>query len=439
MKKSLVTITLIVILIVACVILKISLFWGFLASNVLVFLESKNKLKAINLSLKGVKQCKSLFLIILLLGASISIWMSSGLIPTFIYFGFDKIKDVNFLLFSFLSTALLSTVMGTGLGTLSTIGIALLGIGKGLGIPEHILLGCIVSGAFISDKISPVSALTNLTMEIVGVDYKTYFRSSIQTLSITVIITSAIYYLIGNSLPITVDAGLLDGYRSSLINNFEISAFLFLIPLGIIVMALLNVNVLLNMTSVIIAGSIVTLIIQKTQLIKLMEYILYGFKSETGDVFIDSILRAGGILPMVEVVFIVMAAVILNAILMSSHILDPLFNRILKNTNTKFSLILKTGIISTLLTTLTCDQTVGIVVPGEILQSKYKEMNIPKVVLARTISDTGTIIAPLEFWNVNALIIVGVTGISALEYAPYAILCFIAPVVTLIFAKTSRN
>lgn len=438
MKKSILIIFLIIVLISSCVLLDISLFFGFFISIILILLTSSNKSILLKSSYKGIKQCKSLYLIILLLGANISIWMSSGLIPTVIYYGFDKISDVNFLFFAFISTALLSSAMGTGLGTLSTIGIAILGIGKGFGIPEHILLGSIISGAFISDKISPVSALTNLTIDIVGVDYKSYLRSCIKTLSVTVLVSGVVYYIIGMSLPTNIDGSLLDSYRNVLLSNYEISLFLFLIPIGIIIMALFNINVLVNMTTVLVTGSIITVLVQKIKLYQLIEFILYGYKSSTGDMFIDSILKAGGILPMIEVLLIVSAAIILNSMLMSSHILEPIFDKILRNTNTNFSLILKTGIISSLLTTFTCDQTVGIVVPGEIMQDKYKEMNISKEILARTISDTGTIIAPLEFWNVNSLIIVGVTGIATTQYAPYAILCFIAPIVTLIFAKLKK-
>jgi len=56
-------------------------------------------------------------------------------------------------------------------------------------------------------------------------------------------------------------------------------------------------------------------------------------------------------------------------------------------------------------------------------------------VLARTISDTGTIIAPLEFWNVNSLIILGITGISALQYAPFAILCYLSPIIAILYTS----
>lgn len=438
MKKSLFIIILIITLIASCVVLKVSLFFGFFVSILLILITSKNKIKLYKASIKGVRQCKSLYLIILLLGANISIWMSSGIIPTVIYYGFDNINDVNFLLFSFISTAVLSSAMGTGLGTLSTIGIALLGIGKGLGIPENILLGAIVSGAFISDKISPVSALTNLTIDIVGIDYKRYFKSCFKTLSITIIITGLIYYIIGSNISTIIDTNSLASYKNILSNNYEISIIFFLVPIGIILMALLNVNVLINMSLILATGSIITVLVQEIKLFQLINFILYGYKSNTGDIFIDSILKAGGIIPMIEVLLIITAAIVLNAILMASHILDPLFNKILNNTKTQFSLVLKTGIISSLLTTFTCDQTVGIVVPGELLQNEYEEMKIPKEILARTISDTGTIIAPLQFWNVNSLIIVGITGIQATEYAPYAILCFIAPMITLLFAYFKR-
>jgi len=59
-------------------------------------------------------------------------------------------------------------------------------------------------------------------------------------------------------------------------------------------------------------------------------------------------------------------------------------------------------------------------------------MGLDRSILARTISDTGTIIAPLMFWNVNAIIIYGITGISAISYAPYGVLCYICPLVTAI-------
>jgi len=58
--------------------------------------------------------------------------------------------------------------------------------------------------------------------------------------------------------------------------------------------------------------------------------------------------------------------------------------------------------------------------------------------LARTISDTGTIIAPLMPWNVNALIIGTVVGVTS-GYAIFAVLCYISPIITLIIGSINRE
>lgn len=429
----------IILCIASCVILDISLFWGFLASIIILTITIQEKQQAFKMAFKGVQDCKSLYIIILLLGANISIWMSSGIIPTTIYYGFNRISNINFLGFAFIATGILSTVMGTGLGTLSTVGLALYGIGKGFGLPEPMLLGAIVSGAFISDKISPVSALTNLTIEVTKINYKRYFRAAIMPLMITCLITGFIYFIIGSTLETNIDSSLLATYQNTLLAHYKISPWLFLIPIAIIVMALCGINVLTNMISVFITGSLVTLIYQNVSINLWFKSVIFGYKSNTGQGFIDSILKAGGIMPMIEVLFIVTAAIVLNGLLSHQKTLNPIFDRILSNTKTPTSLITKTGIISIFLTSITCDQTIGIVVPGNILQSKYKAMNLKEEILARTIADTGTIIAPLEFWNVNSLIILGITGISALQYAPYAILCYLSPIVTILYTYFSTR
>lgn len=59
-------------------------------------------------------------------------------------------------------------------------------------------------------------------------------------------------------------------------------------------------------------------------------------------------------------------------------------------------------------------------------------MKLDNAVLARTILDTGVIVAPLMPWNINSFLIKPVMGIIAAQYAPYAALCYICPLVTMI-------
>ena len=438
LKQSLAIIFTIVASIVICVINEVSLFWGFLGSNVILvsFLIKKgfSPKKIFQASKYGILECSSLYFIILLMGSNIAIWMSSGIIPTIIYYGFSYMQGANYILFSFLGTALISTVMGTGLGTLSTIGIALLGIGKGFGLPPEIILGAIVSGAFVSDKISPVSALTNLTIATVDTTYKEYFKTAIKTLAPMVLICSIIYFIIGSSYSVQLEDSLLLEYKHVLDSAYFISPWLMLLPVLVIGLAVSGINVLKNMSVIFVIGTSITLFVQNTPLYKVYESVFWGYQADTGHSFINSIIKGGGVYPMIEVIGIVAGAIILNALLNLGEILQPLINRFMENTKTKYSLIFKTGVISSVLTTLTCDQTVGIIVPGKMLKNNYEELGMDSTLLARTIADTGTIIAPLEFWNVNSLIIIGLTGIHTFAYAPFAFLCFISPIVTLCFA-----
>ncbi|HKM00631.1 MAG TPA: Na+/H+ antiporter NhaC family protein, partial [Sedimentibacter sp.] len=117
------------------------------------------------------------------------------------------------------------------------------------------------------------------------------------------------------------------------------------------------------------------------------------------------------------------------------NILMPIMDKLVYGINNRISLIRRTGLISILLTVATCDQTAGIILPATILQDKYKELKLDNAVLARTIFDTGVIVAPLMPWNINSFLIKPIMGITAAQYAPYAVLCYLCPLITLIVSS----
>lgn len=381
---------------------------------------------------RGVWECKELFAIILLMGATISVWLSSGIVPSLIFYGFGYMKGINLVLAAFLSTAIISYVMGTACGTLSTIGIAILGIGKGLMIPAPVLLGAIVSGSFIADKIAPISSLTNLTIQMTGTSYKEYVKTSLKTLIPTIIISAIIYYILGNSYGGETDLATIQQYQSFISQGFVISPFLLLFPVFVVVLAFSGIKIVYNMGLSVFAASIITVLIQKESFWVVIKSVLWGYIADTGMAQLDSLISGGGALPMVEVVLIVMGSVTLSSLLEEANMIKPITDFFYKKDDKIPALITKTGALSTILNVVTCDQTVGILVPAKFTAERFDELGLDRSILARTISDTGTIIAPLMFWNVNALIIYGITGISAISYAPYGVLCYICPLVTII-------
>ncbi len=437
-----ITLFLCIVPIIICVIMDISLVYAFLLSNTfssLMCMKNGISFKDIkSMVFSGVRECKNLYIVILLIGATVSVWLSSGVVPTMIYYGLEYMEGMNLLFASFIMISISSIFMGTAVGTISTIGVAIIGIGKGFGIPTHVLVGVIVSGAFLADKISPISGLLNLTLTTTEITYKEAIKSAIYTIVPTMIICAIIYYFIGVKYQGTEGASTSIGLTKAISSEFFMSPYLLLLPILIIVLSVVGVKSTYCMWVGVMGGGIVSIIYQRTSILELLNYIFFGFDLSTNSKVLNETLVSGGAISMVSVVLIVIGAIALSSILQGSGIINYLTKEMIEKISNRKELILKTGIISSTLTFITCDQTIGIVIPSRLLKSKYKEMGVNNNILARTISDTGTIIAPLMPWNINALIITLVTGVSCVEYAPFAILCFIAPMITILFAFNNK-
>ena len=419
--------------IITSIYLNVSLLYPFVSSilfSLFILSRSRNDYELKDLvimAFEGVKECKMLFLLILLIGANISVWMSSGVVPAIMYYGFEYMKGMNFIFMAFIITSVMSIFMGTAVGTISTLGLALLGIGKGFGIPQEILLGVLISGAFVADKISPISGLLNLTLKVTETTYRQTIKTMLKTLVPVYVLTGIFYYVLGIKYSAGEDVVLINIFQRGIVEGFNINPWLLLLPLGVVLLPLKGVKIIPTILTGLVGGIFITLFLQGGGIIETLKQIFWGFQGNTTSPELNSILISGGVNGMIEVVFIVASVIALSSLLERSGILKPIIYDPIAKVKTKGELILKTGIVGSLLTVVTCDQTVGIVLPGRLYREKYKELGVENTVLARTISDTSTIIAPLMPWNVNGIIIGLITGISAAQYAPYAVLCYIFP------------
>lgn len=423
-------------LIAGCVLLNISLVFGFVVSIIMscfIFVNKGFTPKELVVMMKnGLAECRILYLLILLIGATVSILLSSGVVPTMIYYGFEYMKGMNFLFISFIIVAISSVFMGTAIGTVSTIGLAILGIGKGFGIPTTVLLGVIVSGAFLADKISPISGLLNLTLSSTNTNYRDAFKSMLVTLTPTILITGGIYYYLGTKYTIGSNTINILEFQKAIKADFFVSPFLLLVPVIIVVLSFLGFKIIYSISTGLMGGIIISFIFQRVTIIQIIKSIFWGYRGSTTSLKLNEVLISGGVVSMFEVLLIVVGAISLSSILEGTGLINYITNKVISKINSKGELIIKTGLISGILTIVTCDQTMGIILPGRLLKNKYVELELSENVLARTISDTGTIIAPLMPWNVNSLLIGLVAG-TKVFYSPFAVLCYISPLITLIY------
>jgi NhaC family Na+:H+ antiporter len=423
--------------IIGSIILSIPLYLGFglgiIFTCIVMVKSGYNLVDLVKTMVNSVLEIKNLIVVVLFIGATTSIWLSSGVVPTIMYYGFSYMEGVNFLFAAFLIMAVVSLFMGTAIGTISTVGISLSGIGMGLGIPQSLVVGMLVSGAFIADKISPLSGLINLLMTTNNKSYKEIFKSMIVTLIPTIIVTSIVYYIIGIKYT-SGDYSKLLLYKEAISSGFNTSPFLLILPVIILGLSIAGLSAIKTFSIGIAIGTILSIAFQGATIAGIINSVFFGYHGNTPSAELNKLLVSGGMISMTEAILMVISAYALIQLFEKGNILMPLMERLVNGVKTRLSLIGRTGLMSTLLTVVTCDQTAGIILPCKVLQEKYKELELDTTVLARVISDTGIIVAPLMPWNINSFLIKPIMGISAAQYAPYAVLCYVCPVISIIIS-----
>ena len=135
--------------------------------------------------LDGITNALQAIVILSIIGILIGVWIMSGVVPTLLYYGLKILHPKIFLPATVIICSITSLATGTSWGTTGTIGIALIGIGAGLGFPLPLVAGAVLSGSYFGDKMSPLSDTTNLAPAMVGTDLYTHIKHMTYTTGVS--------------------------------------------------------------------------------------------------------------------------------------------------------------------------------------------------------------------------------------------------------------
>jgi len=151
---------------------------------------------------------------------------------------------------------------GSSWTTAATVGIALIGIGKAMGIQEGMIAGAVLSGAYFGDKMSPLSDTTNLAPAMAGTDLFTHIKYMVYTTVPSITITLIIFLTIGLRFDGQLETAQTDLILNAINEKFEISGWLFLVPITVIVLIVKKVNALPALLAGALMGGVFALIFQ---------------------------------------------------------------------------------------------------------------------------------------------------------------------------------
>src|SRR3954454_19670436 len=139
--------------------------------------------------------------ILLAVGALIGTWNLSGTIPSLVYYGIQALSPGYFYVATAVICGVVAMSIGSSWTTAGTVGVGLVGIATMLGVSAAITAGAVISGAYLGDKLSPLSETTILTAQMVEVDLYTHIRSQVWTSVPAFIIAAAGFAVLGIAGP----------------------------------------------------------------------------------------------------------------------------------------------------------------------------------------------------------------------------------------------
>jgi Na+:H+ antiporter, NhaC family len=381
-------------------------------------------------------------LILLSIGALIGSWMFGGTIPLLVVLGIDLIDPRFMALTAFIATALMSIVSGTSWGSAGTIGVALMGVAAAMQLPLAPIAGAVVSGAYLGDKLSPLSDMTNISAIGAGAELYAHIRHMMWTSvppAIFALMVFAVMGLIeGTASGVAAGDGAL--VRSELASTFRLGPVAALpLLVAIVGIALRKPPVL-----VILASALLALLIgvahQGFPPLQAMASVVAGFDAAAvlpGRLFtptVETLLNRGGLMSMASTLLFIFAAFLLAGGMTVSGALERLLEALLHAVRSVTSLIAATMAAGATMVAMTSHAGVTALVVGGLFRKPYQESELAPENLSRTIEDSVTVTEPLMPWTVSAVFMATTLGVPTIAYAPWAIFCWMSPLACLLVA-----
>ncbi len=398
---------------------------------------------------KSIGSAMGAMLILMVIGSLSGAWLISGIVPAMIYYGLQILNPTIFLLAACVVCCIVSLATGSSWSTVATVGIALLGIGKALGIHEGWIAGAIISGAYFGDKMSPLSDTTNLAPAMAGTDLFTHVRYMAYTTTPTLIITLVIYLIAGFMMTPSADTANHGDVLMAIDKVFNLNPVLFVVPAVVLFMIVKKVPAIPALLVGTILGLLAAVILQpdvvnqvsgindnflKSSGMAIMKASSMETKIQTDNVMISGLLSSGGMGGMMNTIWLIICAMIFGGVMECAGLLKVIAERIIRMANSTGSLVASTAATCIFFNLTASDQYMAIAVPGRMYADTYRKRGYKPELLSRTLEDSGTVTSVLIPWNTCGATQSKVLGVSTWAYAPYCFFCIISPLMTVLYA-----
>lgn len=372
----------------------------------------------------GMKSIRTVAYILTLVSLLVPCWMGAGIISYVIDWGLGLLAPQYFLTCAFLLTAIVAILLGTSTGSLSAVGVPLMGIGAILGVPSYLTGGAVVSGAFVGDRTSPLASANQLVADFVGLTMPQQMRILLPT-SILAIGASLLFFVAADHQG---QWQVLAGTTANRGAYWHYFGPWLLVPPVILLSAIgLRCSTVNSFLLAVGSGIALGSWLQGVTGAEWLEYLVWGYQNPAAG------LLGRGLIYMLPLVAFVLITGAFNGILDATGIVQPYIARVFAGRTSLTAYTWRLGVFGIVMNIICCNQTMPIMITAGSVRPVWLE-RFRAEQLGRVVADTSLVVAGLIPWNLFALICSNIINVPVGQYAWYAVFLWIMPPVTLFWS-----
>ena len=414
-------------LLLGCLVIGIDIEWALLIGLFMFFFLGLKRgyepRTLIKLAWDKGMQSMHVNLIMLLVGCITGLWRASGTIAYCIYYGIRFITPELFLFLSFLICGVLSYILGTSFGVISTAGVILMSLARFGGVNEFIAAGAVISGAYVGDRGSPASSSAHLVAAVTGTEIRRNVRQMMKTGCIPLVLCAVLHAILSWCNPLqSVDASI----TAELASLYHFHWVMVLPAVVMLALPLFKVGIEIAMCVSMAAAAVVAVTVQKLSVGDVLKALFTGFRVE-GE--LGRVLSGGGMLSMVSTCVLILLTAFYSGILQGIHVLEPVSDKLMAMSRRagRYPVTLVTSVCSA---ALFCNQTICVMLTEQLLHDCYED----REEMAMDLENTAIMIAGLIPWSIassapRAMLDIGPAAIL------FALLLWVTPLVYLLIKR----
>ncbi|HWV21943.1 MAG TPA: Na+/H+ antiporter NhaC family protein [Devosia sp.] len=402
---------------------------------------------------KGVSSVVSAIFILFAIGALIGAWNMAGTIPTLVYYGIMVVDPDWFYPAAFLICAGIAVGIGSSWTTAGTIGVGLIGLSVMVGVSAEVTAGAVISGAYVGEKMSPLSETAILAAQLTDTPIQTHLRAQGWS-SGPALLIALIGFILFGALDGTSGASdtVIDSELVALADLFAITPWTLLPVVLLVALSALKVPASLAIASSALAAAFLAPLLQPDAVLRFIgatdlpptltyikacwQVMATGFEARSGLQQVDSLLSRGGMSSMLPTIWLILGALVFGSLLDEFGLLLKLVTPLIARARSTGALIATVVGSAMGLNIVAGDQYVAVVLPARIFGAEFDKRGLASSNLSRAVADGGSVTSPLIPWNSCGAYMAAVLGVPTLLYLPFCLFNIASPLMTLLIGYT---